>query len=99
MNKNWEKTPLRIRITEIRKRTEQQPEVIISEEEIGEFNNMLQAWKKLVPNDPFLARITPLEYGAVTLDLYLRMVLISEFVTGIIQETEEEIKRHEKEIV
>jgi len=92
------KLPLRERITEIRKRTEQEPESMISEEEIGKFNNMLQAWKKLAPNDPFLTRITPLRFGAVALDLYLRISLLSEFITGLIEETQEEIKRHKREI-
>lgn len=98
MNKDLKKVPLRKRITEIRKRTEQEPESIISEEEIGKFNNMLQAWKKLVPNDPFLTRIDPLHFGAVALDLYLRISLLSEFITGLIEETEEEIEQHKREI-
>ncbi len=32
------------------------------------------------------------------LDLYLRLTLISEFVTGLVEGTEEEIERHKKEI-
>ena len=98
MNKNWKKMPLKERIAKIRKRTEQEPDAIISEEEIKEFNDYAQAWKELLPKDPFLARITPLEYGAVTLDLYLRISLIAELVTGLIEETQEEIEQHKREI-
>jgi len=98
MNKNWKKMPLRKQITEIRERAEQEPEAIISEEEIKSFNATLQLFEELVPEDPFLMRITPLRFGAVTLDLYLRISLIAEFLTGIIEGCEEEIERYKKEI-
>ena len=98
MNKKGKGAPLRKRITEIRRRAEQEPETIISEEEIKKFNDLLQGWKKLVPKEPFLERITPLRYGAVVLDLYLRLTLISEFVTGLVEEAEEEVKKHKREI-
>ena len=81
MNKNWKKMPLKKRITEIRKRAEQEPEAIISEEEVEKFNNLLQVWRTMLPKDPFLMKITPLRYGAVTLDLYLRISLIGELLT------------------
>lgn len=97
MNKKGKGTPLRKRIAEIRRRIEQEPEAMVSEEEIRKFNDILQTWKE-IPGQPFIERITPLRYGAVVLDLYLRLSLISELVTSVIEEAEEEVKKHKREI-
>ncbi|MCD6232662.1 hypothetical protein J7K28_08645 [Candidatus Aerophobetes bacterium] len=55
-------------------------------------------WRESLPEDSFLVRITPLKYGAVILDLYLRISLIAELITGIIEDGESEIKQDKIEI-
>lgn len=90
--------PLRKRIAEIRERVERESEAILSEEEMKQFNEELQMWRESLPEDSFLVRITPLKYGAVMLDLYLRISLIAELITRIIEDGGSEIKQDKIEI-
>ena len=88
--------PLRKRIAEIRERVERESEAILSEEEMKQFNEELQMWRESLPEDSFLVRITPLKYGAVMLDLYLRISLIAELITRIIEDGGSEIKKDKR---